>query len=211
MKKWVKVIVIIVSILILCIVFDIVSIYARNKPIFAISDNNDSSNKIYYGLLYDTYNCQEYPIAQIKFKWSNFSCLFKTTNDETDDGRYNRPSYSIDNISIIIKDGTLTNKNLTLIIKDSTNEKYSFGQEFYIEKQTNNIWSKVKEIHTDYGFTQMAYYADTKELELKQDWEYIYGSLEKGIYRLIKKVFKEADTPITDENYKLISVNFEIQ
>lgn len=80
MKKWLKIILTIVGIFILCIVLDIVSIYTRNKPIFAIKDDCDCADQIYYGLFYNTYNCLEYPTPQIKMKWNKFSC--KTSNTQ---------------------------------------------------------------------------------------------------------------------------------
>lgn len=45
-------------------------------------------------------------------------------------------------------------------------------------------------IHDDYAFNSMAYYVDENGiLEMNHNWEYIYGSLDKGIYRLVKNVF----------------------
>ena len=64
-----KIITIIISVLVLFVVIDLVSIFTRNKAIFAIKDDS-----VYYGLFYNTYNCDEYPMAQIRFKWSDFGC-----------------------------------------------------------------------------------------------------------------------------------------
>ncbi len=76
MKKGMKIVLIIVCIFVLCIVLDILSIYTRNKPIFAIKDNN-AEDIVYKGLIYDTYNCREYSAPQIKAKWSKFICSNK--------------------------------------------------------------------------------------------------------------------------------------
>ena len=76
MKKWLKISLIVVGVFVLCIILDIVSIYTRNKPIFAIKNDAD---QVYRGLLYDTYNCQEYPTPQIKAKWNKFSCAVSNT------------------------------------------------------------------------------------------------------------------------------------
>lgn len=74
MKKSFKIVLIVIGIFVLCIVLDIVSIFTLNKPIFAIKDDCDCTDQIYRGLLYDTYNCLEYPTPQIKAKWTKFSC-----------------------------------------------------------------------------------------------------------------------------------------
>lgn len=81
MKKWLKISLIVVGVFALCIILDIVSIYTRNKPIFAIKDDCDCSEQVYRGLLYDTYNCLEYPTPQIKAKWNKFSCAVSNTQN----------------------------------------------------------------------------------------------------------------------------------
>ncbi len=85
MKKRIKTLAIILTVLVLSIVLDIISIYYRNKPIFAIKVDCWCNDQIYKGLLYDTYNCDEYSSPQIKAKWSNFSCGHIDFNKDTED------------------------------------------------------------------------------------------------------------------------------
>ena len=57
----------------------------------------------------------------------------------------------------------------------------------------------------------MAYYVDENGiLEMEQNWDYIYGPLENGTYRLVKDVSFNADTPITKDDIYYIWVEFEI-
>lgn len=66
-------------------------------------------------------------------------------------------------------------------------------------------------IHDDYAFNSMAYYVDENGiLEMNHNWEYIYGSLDKGIYRLVKNVFFESNIPVGSEDEYYIWVEFEI-
>lgn len=74
MKKSFKMVLLIIGSLVLLIGIDIGSVLLRNKPIFAVKDDCDCLDQVYHGLLYDTYNCWEYPTAQIKPKWKSFSC-----------------------------------------------------------------------------------------------------------------------------------------
>ncbi len=78
--NWKKITLIILSIFFVCIIVDVISIYTRNKPIFAIQKEN-GINKTYKGLLYDTYNCVEYSLPQIKFKWVKYSCSININNN----------------------------------------------------------------------------------------------------------------------------------
>ena len=70
MKKWLKIGLIIIGVIISCLIIDLVSIFTLNRPIFAIKKDG-----YYMGLFYDTYNCLEYSIPQIKTKGTKFSCM----------------------------------------------------------------------------------------------------------------------------------------
>ena len=86
-----------------------------------------------------------------------------------------------------------------------------YGEDFYIEKYINGTWKEVKTIGENYGFNSIAYYVDKEGIiEMKQDWTHIYGELPKGIYRLVKEVFFESDTPITEKDKYYIWLEFEI-
>ena len=118
---------------------------------------------------------------------------------------------NIEGIKVIIQDNTLSPEGVTLIIKDETEEKYTFGEDFYIERNNDGNWERVEPISDSYAFNSIGYYAFEKELELKQNWDYIYGKLDNGRYRLVKSTFKESDIPITKEDLKYIYVEFEIK
>lgn len=81
MKKWLKVLIGIIITIVLLFVVDIGSILIFSKPIFAIKeDNGDSVNIVYRGLFYDTYNCMEFSVAQIKPKGTKYSCSIGLVN-----------------------------------------------------------------------------------------------------------------------------------
>lgn len=112
--------------------------------------------------------------------------------------------HHIDGVSMKIKDNTLTDTSMIVVIEDLNKEKYTFGQEFYIEKKDNGRWKKLETITDNYGFNEMGYLVgDDNLLEMKQDWSSMYGKLLKGHYRLVKYVYRN--------NQKLyFSVEFKI-
>lgn len=71
MKKWLKIILGIIGVIILLFVIDLVFIFTIHRPLFAIKE---SSKKMYKGLLYDTYICDKQSIPQIKAKSTKFVC-----------------------------------------------------------------------------------------------------------------------------------------
>ena len=69
-----------------------------------------------------------------------------------------------------------------------------------IEKQKDGNWYDVKTVIKDYGFNEIGYLPNNKgEVEFNVDWEWLYGKLPLGKYRLLKQV-----------NSEYISVEFDI-
>lgn len=71
MKKLVKTIVLILSVIILCLIVDLTCIFTIHRPIFAVAVRQPYT---YIGIFYNTYNCPEYPMPQIKAKGTKFAC-----------------------------------------------------------------------------------------------------------------------------------------
>lgn len=81
MNKYLKIILWIIGLIILSVIIDLISIFTINRPIFAIKkDNGASVDIIYKGIFFDTYNCQEYSIPQIKKKTTKFNCAVSRIN-----------------------------------------------------------------------------------------------------------------------------------
>ncbi|MBE6148546.1 MAG: hypothetical protein E7167_03530 [Firmicutes bacterium] len=81
MKKWLKIILNIIEIIVLLIALDLISVYIVNKPIFTIKgDNGDSIDTIYKGPLYDVVICHESSKPQIILKGYSYSCSYKGGN-----------------------------------------------------------------------------------------------------------------------------------
>jgi len=106
----------------------------------------------------------------------------------------------LDDIIITIKEDTLTNDGVTVIITDLTGYDNTYGEWFRIDKKENGNWKELKPIIDNYAFNLVGYYVNSdNKLELEHDWKWLYGSLSKGKYRIVKEV-----------NNKYIAAEFEI-
>lgn len=112
--------------------------------------------------------------------------LVKTKNNSKDNILdFKEPS----NITMSIKDNSLTESQATVIITDNTGNDNTYSISFRLDKKVNNKWEKLKIINSDYGFNEIGYKVDeNNKLELVQNWEHIYGKLDKGDYRLVKSI-----------------------
>lgn len=196
MKKYIKFISFIVLGVILLIAIDLIWIFIFNKPLFAVKeDNGDSVNMVYRGLFYDSYNCFEHSMIQIKSKGSKFMCSYTKFNEMIES------EYTVtvvDGVSISIMD--VTNKGAMVVIKDINKNPYVYGEWYQIEELREGKWYSVNTIIDNYGFNEMGYLVnDDNEVKFSVDWEWLYGELSNGNYRMLKQV-----------NNKYIAVLFEI-
>lgn len=199
-KSSLKIILGIIVTIILCFILDFISIFSLNRPLFAIrEDNGDSVNIIYRGIFYDTYNCIEYSVPQIKSKGTKFTCSINV-NEETE-------LNEVEGVLMTIKKGTLTKTGTTIIITDTNKHKYTYGEEFRIDVKENDSWKELDQAE-GVGFNLMGYLVDeNNKLEMKQSWDKLYGDLPKGEYRLVKNVCVSEFC----KNKKEFSVEFVIE
>ena len=110
-------------------------------------------------------------------------------------------------VSLSIKDNTLTSKGATIVIKNNTNMEYNYGSEYYLEKQDGSKWVTI-EPKEPLNWNDILYSIKFNESkEYNEDWSYAYGELSKGKYRLVKNIsLKDATTG----EKETISVEFEI-
>ena len=104
---------------------------------------------------------------------------------------------------------------INVIIKEKIDYHISYGEPFWIEKYDKKLNDFEKLENTtgnNCGFNLPAYgVTPDKPLELKQDWSCEYDKLDKGLYRLVKDVSFESDTPIDEDDLYYIWVEFEIE
>lgn len=187
MKNMLKKVLVILGVISIFFIIDILCIFTLNRPLFAIKKDKFS----YKGIFYDTYNCSEFSVPQIKVKGTKFSCL------DLDRTSIFLPT-EVKNVSIKISN--ISSTGATIIIKDENDQPYTYGEWYKIEKNIDGKWNDVKTIIDNYGFNDIAYLVDNNhEKKFVIDWEWSYGKLSPGNYRLIKKV-----------NNKQISVEFKL-
>lgn len=80
--------------------------------------------------------------------------------------------------------------------KDTDVEEYNFGSWYELEQYTEGEWKTLPalQVKGKYAWEDLAYFIPaegSKELEI--DWEWLYGFLEEGKYRIHKSIYPEKD------------------
>ncbi len=127
------------------------------------------------------------------------------TKNEFDVGDKSDIQTSQSDITLSIKDGTLTNIGATLILKNNSDKLLRYDEIYEIEIKQNGEWHK---INAELDFNAPLWKLEqqsSKEIEL--NWEHGYGKLAKGEYRIIKEVYFEKES----EQKFYISAEFTIE
>jgi len=93
-------------------------------------------------------------------------------------------------VSITVKNETVATNGLTLVFDNNANKVCIYGEEFELEKKINGKWHRIPvAIEGNYGFKSIGYeVASGQSREWSVKWQWLYGSLGAGEYRIVKNV-----------------------
>ena len=92
-------------------------------------------------------------------------------------------------ITLTIKEGTLTNEKVTLILTNNSEKNISYGNPYQLEVKRFDGWHRIIK---NPAFTLEAYVVYPKgSTEIEVNLKNIYGKLKKGTYRIIKNISYE--------------------
>lgn len=108
---------------------------------------------------------------------------------------------NLEDVSMTVKEVSTT--GLTAVIKNDSKNECIYGEYYYLEKKYDGKWYEVPvAIEVNYGFEDIAYILPAEgDAEWVVDWNWLYGSLETGEYRIIKDIHKENELKNYDTYY----------
>jgi hypothetical protein len=97
---------------------------------------------------------------------------------------------NFEGVTMTVKEETVSSSKLTLIFKNDSDSQCIYGEDFILEKKLNEKWYQVPVvIKGNYGFNTIGYnLASGETREFTVDWKWLYGSLDKGEYRIVKDI-----------------------
>lgn len=129
------------------------------------------------------------------------------TKNKLDIGNKSNIKALKNDVIMTIKDGTLTNKSVTLVLINNSDKKIQYGSSYEIEIKKNDEWHK---INAELNFTLQLFILESKKKnEFELNFEDGYGKLPSGTYRVIKKIDKEKEDGVFDSFY--VAAEFTIK
>ncbi|SMP59232.1 immunoglobulin-like domain-containing protein [Anoxynatronum buryatiense] len=106
-------------------------------------------------------------------------------------------------VTMTIKEETVSTTGLTVVFENNSDNHVIYGEYFSLEEKSNNKWYQVPvTIDGDYGFNDIGYNLTSGENEeFIVDWEWLYGSLHAGEYRIVKDILDFRNTGDFDSYY----------
>jgi ABC-type Na+ efflux pump permease subunit len=115
----------------------------------------------------------------------------KTTNNLDNNVIENiETEQSVDNVSMYIKEDSLTPKGATIVIEDKNKKVYNYSDGYFIEVLKDDKWIKLDE--NEKFWNDFVYVLDESGiLSMQLDWSKKYGTLENNKYRIGKLIGNE--------------------
>ena len=110
---------------------------------------------------------------------------------------------NLDGVTMTVKEDSVSSTGLTVVIENKSDIQCIFGEFFVLEKKIADSWYQVPiEIEGNYGFEDIGYELKSGESrEWNTNWEWLYGSLDDGQYRIVKEISDFRDTGDYDKYY----------
>ncbi len=127
------------------------------------------------------------------------------SKNEFDVGNKSDIQVSQKDVSLSIKDETLKNTGVMLVLKNNSNKLLRYDDFYEIEIKQDDEWHK---INVELYFNEPLWGVEqNKSEEIELNWEHGYGKLATGEYRIIKEVYFENES----EQKFYISAEFTIK
>ncbi|WP_261176872.1 immunoglobulin-like domain-containing protein [Anaerobacillus sp. CMMVII] len=117
---------------------------------------------------------------------------------------------NINGVTMIVKEGTVSSTGLTVTLENNSDKHCIYGEHFQLEKRIKGQWYQVPvALDGNYGFNDIGYELASSDVrEWAVDWEWLYGSLDKGEYRMVKDILDFRNTGNYDKHY--LTVEFTV-
>lgn len=95
-------------------------------------------------------------------------------------------------VTMTLNDNNLSGTGISLIVQNETEKELIFGEEYTLEKKIFGRWYRVmyksSMMIQSVGWNSIGLPVSQKsERTFEIDWEWLYGNLDKGKYRIVKR------------------------
>ena len=117
---------------------------------------------------------------------------------------------NVGSVLMEVKEETRSSKGAKFILKNNTEDDYSYGYAYTIEKFENKSWKKIVTMSGNPLSQDIVVFTvkSKEETEIDIDWS-AYGELENGTYRLVKNDIRKSNSP--ESRTYIVYAEFDIK
>lgn len=110
---------------------------------------------------------------------------------------------NLDGVTMTVKEGTASAASLTVVFENNSDNELIYGDYFWLEKKINGSWYQVPVvIDGNYEFNDIGYnLAPGDDGEWAVNWDWLFGNLHPGKYRIVKNILDFKDSGEYDTHY----------
>ena len=123
---------------------------------------------------------------EVKNNQSGFKGTEKV-EDNTNTVEENKVNRDKDKVTIVIEESTITANGAVIKITDTNKNKYTWTPIYKLQKKVDDEWENMQLVGADNALVNEPYDNPTGVFEQSLVWSNKYGTLEKGIYRIVKE------------------------
>lgn len=96
----------------------------------------------------------------------------------------------LDDVNMVAIDETISPTGLTLLFENETGTEFTYGEAYILEERIDEEWFEVPiQSGLDYAFVDIGHtLSGNASAESAVDWEWLFGAIDPGEYRIIKEV-----------------------
>lgn len=134
----------------------------------------------------------------------------QSTSEVSDDSSKYGEVNKLEGVIMTVESETVSSTGLTVVFKNTSEMNCIYGEFYALEVKSGDRWVEVPiTFDGNYGFSAIGYQLDNDgSSEWSTNWEWLYGVLEPGDYRIIKDILDFRDTGDYDQYY--LSAEFSI-
>lgn len=117
---------------------------------------------------------------------------------------------TIESVSMTAKSESVSPTGLTVVFENNSEQQIIYSEDLLLEESIEDQWYEVPiTISGDYGYEDIGYEVNPGEdSSISIDWEWLYGDLDEGYYRIAKRVLDFRGTGDFEEH--ILTAEFEI-
>ena len=100
----------------------------------------------------------------------------------------------------------ISNIGASIVIRredEDAGTKVTYGDAYILQRQIDGEWQDAETIIEDYGFTMIGYTVSCgEEVSNYYKWDWLYGVLEPGEYRMVYDVFRKTEGAGSGQKYR---------